>query len=141
MVKTFVFVFSLAPLLSHDHLNIFCKRKTTHTELYLLFYCYKLEKFPEKQIEILVWKDSSQRKAVKKEAREGACSLDPALSHSSCFYLGRNETLIVLKHLVFIFLNAFYMFIMVHSCIYTYLLFIYMCLSTHIYIMHTSINL
>lgn len=78
---------------------------------------------------------------MKKEAREGACLLDPALSHTSCFYLGRNETLIVLKHPVCIFLNAFYMFILIHSCIYTYLLVIYVCVYLFIFILHTSINL
>lgn len=62
MVKIFVFVFvffSLTPSVSHVHLNVFYKRKTTHTELLSLFYCYKLEKLPGKQIEILVRKDIS----------------------------------------------------------------------------------
>lgn len=50
MVKIFVFVFvffSLTPSVSHVHLNVFYKRKTTHTELSSLFYCYKLEKSRE----------------------------------------------------------------------------------------------
>lgn len=76
---------------------------------------------------------------MKKEAREGACLLNPALSHTSCFYLGRNETLIVLKQPVCIFLIAFYMFILIHLCIYTYLLFIYVCVYLLIFILCTHL--